>query len=288
MVVGILAASAVQATVIDNDRCLHGLWADGAVDSGKGVSLYLSVTSDGKVSKDASIDIRPAYIEERTWTGKDRVVGDSIFIQTRSSSGSDAGDFAEKYGDFILPQNSLLEQSRSNKKDDKQDNKYYKTALLPDKDYDGNTDKDTILNLSGGWCSWDNKQGRWKADISAEDVMLNVVGQFSNSDGKRTSFSRRNIGRQFSRTSGLNAGLDNEETLKVVLKSCGGNYGLDKSSHFAGRCFSNGDRWHQNGGRHDGHHCGPPPVPEPSTLAIFTIAGLCFTVRKNCLTTRCS
>ncbi|MBN1787882.1 MAG: PEP-CTERM sorting domain-containing protein [Sedimentisphaerales bacterium] len=140
----------------------------------------------------------------------------------------------------------------------------------------------TTLNLV---CN--NKDKSWKdgdveysckSDISIEEITSCIVGQFGNSDSRRASFAKSYIGGLRSSV-GYSHGHQNDENLKVVLKKYkGGSCG--SAPETVGHCYDRGRRG--KGGCHGGSEDIPGgEIPEPSTLAIFAAASLCFMVKRK-------
>jgi cytoskeletal protein CcmA (bactofilin family) len=156
------------------------------------------------------------------------------------------------------------------------------TTLMPDEYRDWSFGKNTTLNLSAGQYSlknfWMDKSSVVNIDTSAGDVTLNVVGQFSTGNG--VSFLKSGSGNVFINVFGHNVWLEDNVKLSAVFKVYGGNFGADKSAQLAGRYYATGNISVGNNSQVQ-YISTALPVPEPSTLVIFTVMGLLFGRRRQ-------
>ncbi len=273
-------ALTAQATTIGIDQL--ALWAGGTIGLGSGVSIDAPIASGGNISTGSNVNLTYVYTESNVWLGNNTVVSGDVFANGQVQTGSNVviGGSSSSFADFTLPQLDFLQQSAFGT-DNIYGPKNSTTTLTAGEYADWSFDKNTTLNLSAGEYSlknfWLGKDGVVNIDTSAGDVTLNLVGQFSTSSD--VSFITSGSGSLYINIFGSSAWLGRGTSLAAAMTVYGGDFGAGRSAQLTGSFFATGNIWLDRDSQLG--FVSYQEIPEPSSLVIFAVSGLCFLVRKN-------
>ncbi|MDD5134838.1 MAG: hypothetical protein PHP01_05455 [Phycisphaerae bacterium] len=279
----LLTVCLTQATTLNIGQV--GLWAGGTIGFGDNVSVAGSIASGGSISAGNNMSLNSIYTESGIWTGNNSIINGDILANRQVQIGNNVviSGSVTSFGDFTLPVLGLMEQTAIGT-NDIYGKKNSTTTVSADSYRDFSFDKNTTLNISAGQYNlrnfWVNRSSTVNVDTSAGDVVLNVSGSFGTS--KEVSFVNSGPGNLYINVFGHDVWLDDSVKLSAVLKVYGGNIDADNSVQLSGQFFATGDIWLGNNSSLS-FVSGTPAssIPEPASLVIFAVMGLCSFIVKN-------